>query len=88
MYIQNQTSSIDMFSHVTKWGNSLGVRIPKSIAKQLEITAGTPVNVVVEDNQIIISKPKYSLTELLKKINQKNLHAEIATGEVRGREVW
>ena len=32
-----------MFATVSKWGNSLGVRIPSSIAEQLGISEGVPV---------------------------------------------
>ena len=34
-----------MATKIQKWGNSLGVRIPKALAEQLGLTAGTRVEV-------------------------------------------
>lgn len=87
MYTQNHLiKDFNMHSHIAKWGNSLGIRVPKAIVEQLELTDGSIVDLTIENDQIIISKPKYSLNGLLEKIDKNNLHEEIDFGESRGRE--
>jgi antitoxin component of MazEF toxin-antitoxin module len=52
---------------INRWGNSLGVRIPLSVATELGFKIGTVVDVTIEDSRAIISpvKKKYTLAELL-----------------------
>lgn len=77
-----------MQTKVTKWGNSLGVRIPQWIAEQAEINDGAVVYVDVENDLIIIRKKKLSLEGLLEGITEDNLHREVDTGSPVGRETW
>ena len=74
---------------VKKWGNSLGVRIPSNIAKEVSIVEGSHVEIEDIDGQIII-KPRnnYNLKELLKGISKENRHDEIDTGDAIGNETW
>lgn len=76
-----------MESTIQKWGNSLGIRIPKLFAKQLELNDGSQVEMVQEGNKIIIYPYiRESLGEKLKKIKTKNIHSEISTGDRIGNE--
>lgn len=78
-----------MESTIQKWGNSLGIRIPKLFAKQLELNDGSQVVMVQEGNKIIIYPYiRESLGEKLKKIKTKNIHSEISTGDRIGNEFW
>lgn len=77
-----------MESQVTRWGNSLGVRIPKSLAQKSGLTEGTPIVFEVEDDAIIIRRKRYSLEKLLSQVTPENLHGETDTGPSVGREVW
>lgn len=80
-----------MKTRIKKWGNSLAVRIPKVLAEQISISADTPVEMVIIDNQIIVSslaKPEYTLDELLDGITEQNLHRETDTGDSVGNETW
>jgi len=74
---------------VKKWGNSLGVRIPSNIAKEVSIVEGSHVEIEDIDGQIII-KPRnnYNLKELVKGISKENRHDEIDTGDTIGNEIW
>lgn len=56
-----------MKAQITRWGNSLGVRIPKDLASQAGITEGSRVEIDMEDDRIVISpaRPRYTLDELL-----------------------
>ena len=89
MYIQCLYEQ-KMEALVTKWGNSLGIRLPASIANQVKITDGTKVNLILKKNKIEIVplKPgKYSLDDMLSNISDDNLHSEIDSGESLGVEI-
>ena len=63
---------------VKKWGNSLGLRIPNLIARELSLKDGSIVNINDNGNEIII-KPvqRIKLSEMLSQINEQNVHKEI-----------
>lgn len=79
-------------SVISKWGNSLAVRIPKSIAEQLQLSEGSSISIDIEEKKIIIkptsSKKKYTLEELLEGMKPDHFHPEINTGLVVGNEQW
>ncbi|MCL6634970.1 MAG: AbrB/MazE/SpoVT family DNA-binding domain-containing protein [Peptococcaceae bacterium] len=77
-----------MQMQVARWGNSLGIRIPKSIVEKVGFTEGTPVILEIVDNTIVIRKKTYDLKKLLSQVTLQNLHAETDTGHPVGREVW
>lgn len=80
-----------MRSTVQKWGNSLGVRIPKAIAEAAEVREGSVVEVEAVEGGIVVrpTAPRYELSDLLETLDDdRRLHGEIGTGEPRGREVW
>lgn len=54
-----------MKAKVSKWGNSLGLRIPQWIAEQAQISEGVTVELEVKGQSIIIIKQKPSLDELM-----------------------
>jgi antitoxin MazE len=74
---------------IRKWGNSLGVRIPSNIAKDISIVEGSHVEIEDKDGQIIIRpRNKYDLKEMLKDIKKSNIHEEIDNSGPIGNEVW
>jgi antitoxin MazE len=80
----------DRSVRVTRWGNSLAVRIPKALAEQTRIEDGSEVELSVADGALTI-RPKarsYSLEELLAQVTPENRHDEIDWGEPQGKEVW
>lgn len=75
---------------VQKWGNSLAVRIPQSLAGQLDVEEGTAVDLCVRDGELIVRPdrtPKLSLSALLKECKPSQLHGETDFGVDVGREV-
>ena len=77
-------------SSIQKWGNSLAVRIPMTTAKQVHLTAGTPVDVVAHDGAIVVrpkKQRKYRLKDLLRNCKPEHLHGETDFGPDVGREV-
>lgn len=73
---------------VKKWGNSLGIRIPKIIANDLSLKDGLKVEIKDIDGSIIISPINNELNELLDKITPENIHSEIQSGQSTGNEIW
>ncbi len=73
---------------VQTWGNSLGLRIPKALAEQMGLTAGSEVEMrLLEDGLFIVPRRNYSLEELLAAM-PADVHAEVDWGEAQGREEW
>jgi antitoxin MazE len=79
-----------MITKVQKWGNSLGVRIPRAVAEDAELQAGASVDLRFEDGRVVIVpvKKKFTLKELASKITAKNRHTETDWGPAVGNEVW
>lgn len=80
-----------MQTKIQKWGNSLGLRIPRSFAEEAGVGAGSEVDLSIQDGDLVVKsarRRKYRLKELLRKITAKNVHAEVDTGGPGGREVW
>ena len=80
-----------MKARVQKWGNSLGIRIPKVLAQEVALETDSEVDLSTQDGTIVISpviQPAVSLRRLLSKITEENIHGEISTGKVEGREAW
>lgn len=78
-----------MSAKIQKWGNSLGVRIPKNIIETIELEENSEVEIEAKDGAIIIfpKQKKQSLSSLLSQITKSNLH-KADEDEVEGNEVW
>ena len=76
---------------VQKWGNSLGIRLPKAIAEQVNLADGTEVEFETS-NGILTIRParrrrrKYKLADLLAQMKGPNPHGEMF-GKPVGREI-
>jgi antitoxin MazE len=80
-----------MIAKVQKWGNSLAVRIPRSVAQDTHLNSGNTVDVAVQDGQIVIvpvRRPRFRLDELLRGVTIQNRHNESESGAAVGREAW
>ena len=77
---------------LSRWGNSLGVRIPKVMAADAGLNAGDTVCITNSEGVIVIKKsrknPKYCLSDLVSQITDENRHAATDWGEPKGREIW
>ena len=56
-----------MRAQVSKWGNSLAIRLPKAAAESLSIKEGQAVDLTIEGDCVIIrsGRPRYSIKELV-----------------------
>jgi antitoxin MazE len=77
-----------MASVVAKWGNSLGLRLPKSIVEQLGVKEGTELDLTVENGRLVIQPRRYSLEALMAEVTPENFHGEIEWGPAVGNEAW
>ena len=80
-----------MTTTLQKWGNSLAVRIPKTVANDVALGEGEMVDLQIANGQIVIAPiraKKYRCDDLVTRINRKNRHPEVPVGKRRGREVW
>ncbi|WP_093292864.1 AbrB/MazE/SpoVT family DNA-binding domain-containing protein [Thermoactinomyces sp. DSM 45892] len=78
-----------MTALVSKWGNSLAIRIPNHVAEMLSIENGSEMEMVVEGQEIklIPMKQRPTLEELLAKVTPENRHHEVDFGEAEGAEL-
>ena len=78
-----------MSTHVKKWGNSLAIRIPQQLAKELHIDSGTEVDMELADNELVIKvkKETETLEDLISKITPENQHDPINFGKPVGKEL-
>jgi antitoxin MazE len=74
---------------VSRWGNSLGLRIPKDIAIRAGLREGTRVDIEIEGDRIIIApaQPRYVLAELLKGMTAEAMREAFDWGPDKGREI-
>ncbi len=80
-----------MKTQLSRWGNSLAVRIPKPVAEAAKLRAGDALVVEVEDSGAVkIRKPLHepTLAELVRGITAENRHTETRWGQPVGNELW
>ncbi len=85
---------------IQKWGNSQGIRIPKIVLEQANLSENDQVELTVLDDSIILKKitntKHIALQERLETFYGKTLnmidkiesYQEIETGEPVGDEIW
>ena len=79
-----------MSTQIARWGNSLGLRLPKAVALEAQVDEGDTVEVSVKGGAIVIraARPTYSLDRLVAKITPRNRHHESDWGGPVGHEPW
>jgi len=77
-------------ARVSRWGNSLAIRIPAAFAEEAQIEDGAAVDILIENGRLIIeaARPHYRLDELVGEITDENLHGETDWGPPVGSESW
>jgi antitoxin MazE len=80
-----------MQTRVQKWGNSLGVRIPRGLAEEVGLGAGTEVTLSAKDGELVVKRSvpaRLNLDDLLAKVSEDNLHSSVETGSAVGAEIF
>ena len=78
---------------ITKWGNSLGFRIPRGIADSLDIRAGDRLELAPAEGGLLLKKalPKekrYALADILDCFTPSSAYPEMDFGKPQGEEAW
>ncbi|HTQ32841.1 MAG TPA: AbrB/MazE/SpoVT family DNA-binding domain-containing protein [Stellaceae bacterium] len=75
--------------NIARWGNSLGLRIPKDLADQAGLHAGSRVEIAAENGRIIIApaRRRYVLAELLEDMTPEAMREAFDWGPDPGREI-
>jgi antitoxin MazE len=80
-----------MRTRVNKWGNSLGLRIPKAFADEMNLKEDSSIEMRAQNGTLLITpvtEREWTLEELLAGITEENRHHEWETGPARGDETW
>lgn len=74
---------------IARWGNSLGLRIPKDLAARAGLQAGARVEITAEGDRIVITpaRRRYTLDELLEGVTPEAMREAFDWGPDRGREI-
>jgi antitoxin MazE len=75
-------------ARMAKWGNSLAVRIPKSVAEEAGLREGDVLVIEASSKGIELRRAAQvpTLEELVAQITPENRYPEINTGRARGKE--
>ncbi len=80
-----------MATTVQKWGNSLGIRVPKAVAEQLNFRQGTQVEFDTSDGVLTVRpsrrRRRHALATLLAKMKGPSPHRKLDRGGPVGREI-
>jgi len=79
-----------MKTKLSKWGNSLAVRIPSSVATRASLVAGSSFEVEYTNGTLLLTpiEEEPGLDELLNRITPENRHEESDWGAPVGKEAW
>lgn len=59
---------------LNKLGNSMVIRVPNLLIKQLNLKENTPLNLSIVKNKLIVEKSKDEMVILCEKITDENLN--------------
>ncbi len=80
-----------MEARLQKWGNSIGIRIPNSILKDMNLKVNDILVFKQEDNKIIMSikkDKKISLKDRFENYEGDCVSESFDWGEPMGKEIW
>jgi len=82
-----------VLTKIQKWGNSQGLRFPKTTLEQAHVRVGNEVYISVQEGKIIVEpfhrvRDKYSIQELVALMPEGYRLREVDWGTPAGKEVW
>ncbi len=80
-----------MRAQLTKWGNSVAIRLPKAMLEAAKLQAGDTVEIEAPDSGGILVRAQKrwpSIEERIASITPETLHPETDTGPPVGKEFW
>ena len=81
-----------MIVTISSWGNSQGLRFPKDIMKELHLSIGDKVKLLIENQKIVIepireAREKYDINDLVKNLPDNYKSHELFEDKI-GLEEW
>jgi antitoxin MazE len=80
-----------MRSQLTRWGNSVAVRVPKRVLEDAQLAEGDAIELTVtKPGEISLrgAQKKLTLESLLAGVTEENLHKATEWGRPVGNEAW
>ena len=80
-----------MLARISKWGNSLAIRLPKAVAASLQLREGDAADLSIEGNAVLIrpAQPGYKIEELVARMAPEDEPETLneVNGAPLGREI-
>lgn len=77
---------------ISRWGNSQGLRIPKSIVEALQINIGDKVKIFIDNGRAVIEpvkkRKKVDIDTLIADIPKDYKKSEELLATPMGKEIW
>ena len=73
---------------LSKWGNSLAVRLPREAATSAGLREGAVVELTVDGDAIVMRRRRFDIAELVAQIDPLNQHPLIVDDAPQGTEEW
>jgi antitoxin MazE len=79
-----------MQTSISKWGNSLALRLPRHAVEGTKLVEGAAVEVEVREGSIVVTpvRKKFKLADLLVNARPEARHDETDWGAPQGDEEW
>ena len=80
-----------MNTTIQKWGNSQGIRIPKTILDTVNWKEDEQIIIIVDNGKLIMQKAKgkrKNIKELFEDYKEDYEPIEVDWGEPKGEEIW
>ena len=76
-----------MHVQIAKWGNSLGLRLPRALADEVGVTAGERVEITAEAGVLVVRplRPRWTLVDLLTNMTPDAMAQAFDWGDGAGR---
>lgn len=75
---------------IQKWGNSQGIRLPKSLLDALDWKVNEKLNIISKENKLILEQPERhkKIKALFANFEGTYTTEEFDWGEPVGKEIW
>lgn len=90
MDIQKKKGGLFMTVAVNQWGNSLAIRVPQNVVKELQLEKGSELEMVIQDQHIVLkpTKKKFTVEFAMQDMEGKTAPSELfAEIEPKGDEI-
>jgi antitoxin MazE len=80
-----------MKTKISRWGNSLALRLPRKLAASHNLEEGSAVEIIEDSGELKLrplKEVKFGLNDLLAGVTDENRHGEVKTGSPVGKESW